>query len=310
MNGKKVVVTGGAGFIGSNLVRALTENNELVILDDLSTGNLENINDLVNTKKVNFIKGSVTDLDLLQKLFIDIDYVFHQAAIPSVPRSIKDPVRVNHVNVTGTLNVLIAARDNMIKKLVYASSSSVYGDTPVLPKEESMRLSPMSPYAVSKLVGEYYCRLFNEIYGLQTVALRYFNVYGPYQNPNGEYAAVVPRFITKILNTESPIIYGDGKQTRDFTFVRDVINANILSTKEKIVGTFNIAGGKRVTINRLAKLIMNIANKDIDIMYDEPRSGDIFHSHADISKSKEFEYKPRYSLEQGLKETIKWYYDK
>ena len=308
MKGKNVVVTGGAGFIGSNLARVLARENEVIVIDDLSTGNLENIKDLIDNQSIKFIEGSITDLDLLNKTFKNVDYVFHEAAIPSVPRSVKDPVRSNYVNVNGTLNVLVAARDNGVEKVVYASSSSVYGDTPVLPKEEDMKPLPLSPYAVSKLVGEYYCQVFNEIYGLSTISLRYFNVYGPYQDPSSEYAAVIPLFISRVLNDESPIIFGDGSQTRDFTFIKDVVNGNILAAKSNATGIFNVAGGRQISINDLAQLVMNIISKDIDIVYDDSRPGDIMHSIADISKAIEkLKYTSMFDLNEGLKETLKWF---
>jgi len=308
MNGKNVVVTGGAGFIGSNLVRALLGENEVIVIDDLSTGNLENIRDLIDNQSIMFIEGSITDLNLLNKTFKNVDYVFHEAAIPSVPRSVKDPIKSNYANVNGTLNVLVAARDNRVEKVVYASSSSVYGDTPVLPKREDMKPIPLSPYAVSKLVGEYYCQVFTEVYRLSTVSLRYFNVYGPRQDPSSEYAAVVPKFITSVLEEKSPIIYGNGEQTRDFTFIKDVINVNILAAKSNTTGVFNVAGGKQISINELAQLVMKIISKDIDIVYDDPRPGDIMHSLADISMAKEkLKYKPMFDLTEGLKETLKWF---
>lgn len=308
MKDKNVVVTGGAGFIGSNLVRALAGENEVVVIDDLSTGNPGNIKDLIDNQSITFIEGSITDLDLLNKVFKNVDYVFHEAAIPSVPRSIKDPVKSNYTNVNGTLNVLVAARDNGIERVVYASSSSAYGDTPVLPKKEDMKPSPLSPYAVSKLVGEYYCQVFTEVYGLSTVSLRYFNVYGPWQDPSSDYAAVVPRFISRVLNGESPIVFGDGNQTRDFTFVRDTVNANILAMKSNASGVFNIAGGKRISINELAQLVMRIIGRDLDVVYNDPQPGDIRDSLADISKAKEkLDYGPRFDLTKGLEETLKWF---
>jgi UDP-glucose 4-epimerase len=308
MKGKNVVITGGAGFIGSNLTRALAADNDLTVIDDLSTGNLENIKDLVDNQIIMFVEGSITDLDLLNKTFKNVDYVFHEAAIPSVPRSIKDPIKSNYTNVNGTLNVLVAARDSGVEKVVYASSSSVYGDTLVLPKKEDMTPSPLSPYAVSKLVGEYYCRVFTETYGLPTVSLRYFNVYGPWQDPSSEYAAVIPNFISRVLNCKSPIVFGDGKQTRDFTFVKDVVNANTFAMNCKTCGVFNIASGKRISINELAQLVIKMTSKDIDVVYDDSRPGDIMHSLADISKAKEkFGYEPRFDLTKGLEETLKWF---
>ena len=308
MKDKNVVITGGAGFIGSNLTRTLAADNDVTVIDDLSTGNLENIKNLIDNKSIMFVEGSITDLDLLNKTFKNVDYVFHEAAIPSVPRSIKDPIKSNYTNVNGTLNVLVAARDRGVEKVAYASSSSVYGDTPVLPKMEDMKPSPLSPYAVSKLVGEYYCRVFTETYRLSTVSLRYFNVYGPWQDPSSEYAAVIPNFISRVSNCKSPIVFGDGKQTRDFTFVRDVVNANTFAVKGKTCGVFNIASGKRISINELAQLVMKITGKDIDVVYNDSRAGDIMHSLADISKAKEkFGYEPRFDLTKGLEETLKWF---
>jgi UDP-glucose 4-epimerase len=308
MKGRRIVVTGGAGFIGSNLTRALASENHVMVVDDLSTGHLENIQNLIKSNKIEFIKANITDLDLLHKLFRNVDYVFHEAAIPSVPKSVKDPLQSNFINVNGTLDVLVAARDNGVKKVVYASSSSVYGDEPTLPKKENMKPFPMSPYAVGKLSGEYYCQVFTDVYGLSTVSLRYFNVYGPYQDPNSEYAAVIPKFITRILNGDSPIIYGDGEQTRDFIFIGDVVHANILAAECDATGVFNIAGGKRVSMNDLAKSIMKICRKDLDIVHENPRPGDVRHSLADISNAKEkLNHEPKFNLTDGLKETIKWF---
>lgn len=308
MKNKKVVVTGGAGFIGSNIAKELAIKNHVIAIDDLSTGDIKNIQDLIDSKKIEFIKGSITDLELLKKTFKNVDYVFHEAAIPSVPRSVKDPVRSNFVNVNGSLNVLIAARDNCVKKVVYASSSSVYGDTPTLPKKEDMKTYPLSPYAVSKLTAEYYCQVFANIYNLSTISLRYFNVYGPHQNPNSEYAAVIPKFIKSILNDKKPTIYGDGEQTRDFTYIEDVVNANIIAAESEQNGIFNIGGGKCTSIKELASIIMKICEKTLDLDYQQPRHGDIKHSLADISKAeKKLNYKPKFNLEDGLKETIKWF---
>jgi UDP-glucose 4-epimerase len=308
MRNKTVVVTGGAGFIGSNIAKELSNNNKVIILDDLSTGNIKNIED-INNNNIKFIKGTITDLKLLKKIFKDVNYVFHEAAIPSVPRSIKDPIRSNYVNVNGTLNILTAARINKcVKKVIYASSSSIYGDTPTLPKKEDRPTYPLSPYALSKFTAEYYCQLFTKIYELETISLRYFNVYGPRQDPNSEYAAVIPKFITSILNNKSPIIYGDGEQTRDFTFIEDIVNANILAAESDNTGIFNIAGGKRISINKLAHTIMKICKTKLNLTYKEPRYGDIKHSLADITKAKEkLNFIPNFGLEKGLKETIKWF---
>lgn len=309
MNNKRILITGGAGFIGSNLARHLSNaQNHVIIVDDLSTGRKQNIDDLIQRNKIEFIEGSITDLDLLQETFTNIDYVFHEAALPSVPRSIKDPLTTNLVNINGTLNVLIAAKDNGVKKVVYASSSSVYGDTPTLPKIESMIPNPLSPYAITKLTGEYYCQVFSSVFHLPTVALRYFNVYGPRQDPSSEYAAVIPKFITCVMNGQSPIIYGDGEQSRDFTYIHDVIQANILSAESTITGVFNAAGGRRITINELATTVMKLCGKTLDISYKDSRPGDIKHSLADSTKAyKAFNFTLTYDLEKGLKETIEWY---
>jgi UDP-glucose 4-epimerase len=309
MKNKKIVVTGGAGFIGSNLARYLSnESNHVVVIDNLSTGHLEHIQDLIESDKIEFVKASITDLNILQDTFKGFDYVFHEAALPSVPRSIKEPLLTNQVNINGTLNVLIAAKDAGVKKVIYASSSSVYGDTPTLPKTEKMIPHPLSPYAVSKLAGEYYCSVFTEVFHLPTVALRYFNVYGPRQDPSSEYAAVIPRFIMNVLNDNPPIVYGDGNQTRDFTFIDDVIHANILAAESDTTGVFNAAGGKRISINELAKTVMAICNKELEIVYEEIRPGDIKHSLSDISKAKEeFGYYPRFDIKNGLKETVQWF---
>ncbi|RLG35105.1 GDP-mannose 4,6-dehydratase [Methanosarcinales archaeon] len=253
----RIVITGGAGFIGSNLaeVLALAPNNEVCVVDDLSTGKVEN---LPIASGIEFIKGSITDLQLMNEVLADADFVFHQAALPGVQRSIEDPAHANEVNIRGTLNVLMAARDAGVKKVIYASSSSVYGDTPELPNREGMTPNPLSPYAVTKLVGEYYCKVFNDVYGLNTISLRYFNVYGPRQDPHSEYAAVIPRFVSRVLRGEPPIIYGDGQQTRDFTFVKDVVNANILAMNSDATGVYNIASGRMISIQELATLITRL----------------------------------------------------
>ena len=305
----RIVITGGAGFIGSNLaeVLALAPNNEVCVVDDLSTGRVENI---PIASGIEFIKGSITDLQLMNEVLADADFVFHQAALPGVQRSIEDPAHTNEVNIRGTLNVLMAARDAGVKKVIYASSSSVYGDTPELPKREGMTPNPLSPYAVTKLVGEYYCKVFNDVYGLNTISLRYFNVYGPRQDPHSEYAAVIPRFVFRVLRGEPPVIYGDGQQTRDFTFVKDVVNANILAMNSDATGVYNIASGRRISIQGLATLITRLTGRDRDVepVFDKPRKGDVRHSLADISRARaDMGYKPEYSLERGLEETIRWF---
>lgn len=305
MTSKNVVVTGGAGFIGSNLVEELAKEHHVKVIDDLSTGHIENLDQI---RGVEFIPGSITDLDLLREVFSDVDWVFHQAALPSVPRSIEDPISSNRVNVDGTLNVLVAARDCGADKVVYASSSSVYGDTPTLPKQEDMTSNPKSPYAITKLAGEYYCRIFSDIYGLKTVSLRYFNVFGPRQDPRSQYAAVIPLFITRILNRTPPTIFGDGTQTRDFTFVKDVVQANVLAMKSDAVGVFNVACGRQIVLNDLADEMMKITGIETEKVYEPPRPGDIKDSLADISRAREtLGYEPRFDLNSGLAETIRWF---
>ena len=305
---KNIVITGGAGFIGSNLAEALATDNNVTIIDDLSTGRLTNIQPLLTHYPIRFVQGSILDLPALTTLFNKANYIFHEAAIPSVPRSIRDPVASNLANVTGTLNVLVAARDNQVDKVIYASSSSVYGDTPTLPKHEAMTPMPLSPYAVSKLTGEHYCKVFNTVYGLPTVSLRYFNVFGPHQDPKSEYAAVIPKFLSSALADQSPLIYGDGEQTRDFTYVTDVVNANILAASSPATGIYNIAGGNRISINTLASTILALSESTRDVTHAAPRSGDIKHSLADITKArKEIGYEPQSTIEKGLKETITWF---
>jgi UDP-glucose 4-epimerase len=329
------LVTGGAGFIGSHLVDALAKpqlNNTVVIVDNLSTGSFENIahhfnqctevdiavattNYFEEIKKDNvvFIKGDITNGSLLDSIFkkYGFMYVFHQAAIPSVPRSVNDPVASNNATVNGTVTVLVACKNHNVKKVMYAASSSAYGDTKVLPKSEDMMPLPLSPYAAGKLAGEMYCKAFHQVYGLSYVCLRYFNVYGPRQDPNSEYSAVVPKFISRILDNESPIIYGDGLQSRDFTFVSDVIKANILSACSTAVGVFNVATGSRITINDLAAEIAMVLESKNCVVYEDARAGDILHSLADISKAAQaFHYKPSYDIKKGLQETIEWFKQK
>ena len=302
---KKVVVTGGAGFIGSHLAEELQNRGHYVIvLDDFSTGKRANIDRILKKNSVEFVEGSVTDLALLQTLFKETEYVFHQAALARVPFSIENPLAANEVNITGTLNVLLAARDNKVKKVVFASSSSIYGDTDVLPQHEAMYANPLSPYALTKLAGEYYCSIFRNIFKLDTICLRYFNVYGPRQDPHSQYAMVIPAFISRVLAGTPPVIFGDGEQSRDFTFIHDVVNANIRAAESDVNGVFNIGGGKNITINQLAQLIIKLLQKDLGPVYDKPRLGDVKHTLADVSKAKVFGYKPEWSLEDGLKKII------
>jgi UDP-glucose 4-epimerase len=305
MKRKRVIVTGGLGFIGSHLVERLIKDNEVAIIDNKSTGKLENISHMIR-ENLHVIEGDITTLDLAT-VFEGHDYVFHQAALPSVPRSVKDPLASHEANITGTLRVLIAANDAGIKKVVYASSSSVYGDTPELPKRENMPVNPLSPYAVTKAAGEFYCKVFCEIYGLPTVSLRYFNVFGPRQDPQSQYAAVIPKFITALLSHSSPVIYGDGQQSRDFTFVRHVVDANILACESKQTGTFNVACGRRVSINELVTLINELTGKRVEAEHAAPRTGDIKHSLADISKARSFGYHPHSNFKDELEATVRWF---
>lgn len=302
---KKVVVTGGAGFIGSHLAEELAaQGYAVVILDDFSTGRKENIASLRQKKNIEFVQGSITDLSGLQKLFGGIDCVFHQAAMARVPRSIEDPTTVNQVNITGTLNVLVAARDQGVKKMVFASSSSVYGDAATLPQREDMIPSPLSPYALTKLTGEHYGIIFKQLYGLSTVCLRYFNVYGPGQDPHSQYAMVIPAFIDRAANNLPPVIHGDGEQSRDFTFIGDVVKANILAAESTAEGVYNIGSGRSITIKQLAEKIIQLMRKDLKPLHDKPRPGDVRHALADISRAKSFGYEPEWSLEDGLKKLI------
>jgi len=302
----KYIVTGGAGFIGSHIVEALAGKNEVVVIDDLFSGKMQNLDDFRNS--IHFVQGSITNLPLLKEICTEADGIFHEAAIVSVPRSIKNPLATNEANVTGTLNVLVAAKECGVRKVVFASSSSVYGDTPTLPKHENMEPQPLSPYAVSKLAGEHYLKVFSEVYKIKTLSLRYFNVFGPRQDPKSEYAAVIPRFITKILSHESPTIYGDGGQTRDFTYVKDVVQANIQAMESDAQGVFNVAYCKRIDLNELASLIMEITGITVPLAYEPPRTGDVRDSLADIRQAQEaFGYAPQYTVKTGLKETIAWY---
>ncbi len=302
---KKVVVTGGAGFIGSHLAEGLVEQGyNVIILDDLSTGKMENIAELLNNDNIEFVQGSITKLSLLQKLFQGVEYVFHQAALARVPRSIDDPLTANEVNITGTLNILLAARENKVKKVIYAASSSAYGDTPTLPQREDMPPDPLSPYALTKLAGEYYCNIFRQIYGLATVSLRYFNVYGSRQDLKSQYATVIPAFIERISQGLPPIIHGDGEQSRDFTFIADVVQANILAAESDAEGTYNIGGGKSTTINQIAGSILNLMGKNLPPIHEKPRPGDPRHTLADVSNAKGFGYEPEWTLEDGLKKII------
>jgi UDP-glucose 4-epimerase len=298
----KFIITGGAGFIGSNLAEALAKNNDVTVIDDLSAGKPENLAGL----DVKFVKGSITNLDLLNQSFQGADCVFHQAAIASVKKSIDDPIRTNEVGISGTLNVLLAARDAGVRRVILASSAAVYGSSPQLPKTETMPPEPISPYAVTKLAGELYAKNFQELYGLQTVSLRYFNVFGPKQDPSSEYSGVISRFISALLSGNQPTIYGDGMQTRDFVYVKDVVKANILAS-HSATGVYNIASGKSTSLNTLVATIANIIGVEPHPLYAAPRPGDIRHSLADISRARSLGYSPDYDLEEALRETIRWF---
>jgi UDP-glucose 4-epimerase len=302
MKNKKVVVTGGLGFIGSHLVEALCQENEVIIVDDETTGGLENIKHL-ELDNISLDLGDITHIDL-KNTFDGCDYVFHHAALASVPASVADPIHCNLVNVTGTLKILLAARDAEVQKVIFASSSAVYGDNIDLPIHENAGLKPTSPYAVSKIAGELYCQNFTDIYGLPTISLRYFNVFGPRQDPNSQYAAVIPKFIDAILHDSPPVIYGDGEQTRDFIYVKDVVGANILGAESDVTGVFNIASGRSITINQLFKIMAKIMEKDLNPLYAESRPGDIKHSLADINQAKSFGFRFHSNFNTGLRETV------
>ena len=297
-------MTGGAGFIGSNIAEVLSTDNEVIIIDDLSSGRLQNISHLTQKPTVRFMQGSITDLHFLEQSVAGADYVFHHAALASVIMSIQDPLRSNEVNILGTLNVLVAARSHHIKKIVFASSSAVYGDTPVLPAREEMPVNPLSPYAITKATGEQYCSVFHQVYGLPTISLRYFNVYGPRQDPASEYAAVVPKFISAALKGSPLNVFGDGQQTRDFVFVKDVVSANILAAQANVTGTFNVGAGQQTSVVQLAHLVLKLAGHDATLHHQPPRAGEIRHSFADVSRATEFGYTPTHTLEEGLRETI------
>ncbi len=302
-------MTGGAGFIGSHIVAELVRRKQTVrVLDNFSTGRRQNLKEYLN--KIELIEGDIRDMGLLKKITQGADFVLHQAALPSVERSVKDPLTTNEVNVNGTLNLLEASKLNKIKVFVFASSSSVYGNTPKLPKRESMPPDPLSPYALSKLAGERYCKLFFELYRLNTVSLRYFNVFGPRQDPHSHYAAVIPRFILALVKGESPTIYGDGRQSRDFTYISNVVRANLLACENRHGRgeVINVACGKRFSVNRLYKELSRTLGNHSRPVYTKPRPGDVRHSLADISKSRKLlKYSVEVEFSAGLKKTIDWF---
>jgi nucleoside-diphosphate-sugar epimerase len=305
----RYVVTGGAGFIGSNTVDELVKRgHSVVVLDDLSAGKEENLAEVRN--KITFIKGSITDIETVRKAMHEADYVLHLAARTSVPRSVKDPIESNRINIDGTLNVLVAARDAKVKRIVFAASSSAYGETPTLPKVETMQPAPISPYGVTKFVGELYLRTFGRCYGLENVSLRYFNVFGPRQDPSSPYSGVLAKFCTAALEQTQPVIFGDGEQTRDFTYVENAVQANLLAFEAPNVSgkVFNVGVSGRVSLNEVVELLSKISGHRMDAKHDPPREGDIRDSQADITQARNLlGYNPQVDFEDGLRRTFDWY---
>jgi len=318
---KKILVTGGAGFIGSNLTEALLKlNNEVICLDNFATGKKENITPFLTNPNYTLIEGDIRNISDCQLAVKGVDYVLHQAALGSVPRSIKDPITSNEVNVSGFLNMLIASRDSGVQRFIYAASSSTYGDSEALPKVEDQIGKPLSPYAITKYVNELYADVFSKTYGLETIGLRYFNVFGRKQDPNGAYAAVIPKFVSQFMAGESPVINGNGEFSRDFTYIDNVIQANLLSittkNKKAINTVYNVAFGERNTLKDLVELLKKHLTefdpkiKDIQVIYGPNRVGDIPHSLASVDKAKNLlAYNPQFSLEKGLKEAVNWYWN-
>ena len=301
------LVTGGAGFIGSHLVEELAQRGEKVrVADNLSTGQRRN---LEHVKNVEFLVADLSDLDAARRAVVGVDYVLHQAAIPSVPRSVAHPVESNRANVDGTLNVLVAARDAGVKRVVFAGSSSVYGDTPALPKHEDMPPGPLSPYALQKLVGEQYCTMFQTLYGFSTVTIRYFNVFGPRQDPSSPYSGVISLFISALVDGKAPTIHGDGEQTRDFTYVANVVDGVLRACHApEAAGVFNVATGGRISLNELYRTLQGIIGAKLAPTYGPARAGDVRDSQADISRARSvLGYTPTVPLAEGLKRTVEWY---
>jgi UDP-glucose 4-epimerase len=310
----RILVSGGAGFIGSHIVdRLISEDFEVTVIDNLQTGHLKNIKRDQSRRKLHFIRGDIRDFNLVRKAVKDVDAVFHEAALVDVALSIENPVLTNEVNVTGTLNILKASSDLGVKRLIYASSAAVYGSTLRPQKREDGTLNPTSPYGVSKLAAENYVRLFSNLYDMETVSLRYFNVYGPRQSFNirSAYGGIIALCVNRLLRNTPPIIYGDGEQTRDFVYVQDVVEANMLAlnTKDAVGETFNVGSGTSTTINQIAELLKKITNKEnLHNIYSDPRPGDIRHGYADISKAKKLlGYNPQFSIKEGLTELVNWY---
>jgi nucleoside-diphosphate-sugar epimerase len=305
----RYVVTGGAGFIGSNTVDELVKRgHSVVVLDDLSAGKEENLAEVRN--KITFIKGSITDIEVVRKAMHEAEYVLHLAARTSVPRSVKDPIESNRINIDGTLNVLVAARDAKVKRIVFAASSSAYGETPTLPKVESMRPMPISPYGITKFVGELYLQVFGRCYGLENVCLRYFNVFGPRQDPGSPYSGVLAKFCSAFLEETQPVIFGDGEHTRDFTYVENAVQANLLACEApNVTGkVFNVGVGGRVSLNQVIELLGKISGTRLEAKHEPSRDGDIRDSQADISQARELlGYDPQVTFEEGLRRTFEWY---
>lgn len=306
---KLYLVTGGAGFIGSHIAEALLRRGDRVrVLDNLMTGKRENLAHIAS--EIEFIEGDIRDFETTQRAMQDVSVVFHEAAIPSVPRSVKEPLLNHEANVNGTFNVLLAARDAGVRRVVFAASSSAYGETEVLPKQEEMLPSPLSPYAVAKLVGEFYCQVFTRVYGLETVCLRYFNVFGPRQDPSSPYSGVISKFISALLNGETPVIYGDGEQSRDFTYVDNVVAANLSAADapEAPGQVMNLGLCERTTLNQLLGELQRIIGTNLPVQYEEPRAGDIRHSLADITRAEKLlGYRPIVGTAEGLRRTVEWY---
>ncbi|HXV84818.1 MAG TPA: SDR family oxidoreductase [Candidatus Binatia bacterium] len=302
----RYLVTGGVGFIGSHIVRRLVGEGELVrVVDDLSTGHLGRLDDVRDS--IEFVKGDLADAEVSDEVMRGVDYVLHQAAVPSVQRSISDPIGTNRSNVTATLNVLESSRKAGVRRLVYAASSSAYGDTETLPKNEEMRPNPLSPYALQKLVGERYCKLYYDLYGLETVSLRYFNVFGPDQDPDSEYSAVIAKFISKLFAGESLTVYGDGEQSRDFTHIENVVDANLLALRaiDAPGHVCNIGCGERINLNHLIHFLEQITGAKADVSYTAPKAGDVRHSLADITQARQLlGYEPKVMVKEGLKRTV------